>query len=230
MPESLTCRVVAGARAERVLLLVHGLGADEHDLAPAVPYLDPDGAFHVVLPRGPLAMAPGAAWFAFGGGGMDREGYLRSLGLLRATLADACASGGFDATEAVVAGFSQGACMVLGLGYSRPATGQPGATDTPDGATPAGVLAMSGFLPRLDDLPLAPPGPTWPPALVQHGTRDPLVDPARGFNTVQTLRSRGVPVVHREYPMGHEISLDSLRDARDWLAAVRRGERPGTVD
>ena len=36
----------------RLLLLVHGYGADEHDLAPLAPYLDPEGLFFTVCPGG----------------------------------------------------------------------------------------------------------------------------------------------------------------------------------
>ena len=50
----LVSNVIAGTNAERVLLLVHGYGADEQDLAGLLPYLDPDGYLAVVLPRGPI--------------------------------------------------------------------------------------------------------------------------------------------------------------------------------
>ena len=32
--------------------------------------------------------------------------------------------------------------------------------------------------------------------------------------------------MYREYPIGHEVSLDSVQDGRTWLDAVRAGERP----
>jgi uncharacterized protein (DUF1810 family) len=35
-----------------------------------------------------------------------------------------------------------------------------------------------------------------------------------------------VPVVYREYPMAHEVSLESLQDAVAWLALVLSGQRP----
>ena len=62
--------------AERVLVLIHGYGADERDLGGLLPYLDPDGHFLTVLPRGPVAAPPGFAWYDIGsvsgpGGGAD---------------------------------------------------------------------------------------------------------------------------------------------------------------
>ena len=48
---ALVTNVVNGSNAERVLLLMHGYGADEQDLGGLLPYLDPEGKFVTVLPR-----------------------------------------------------------------------------------------------------------------------------------------------------------------------------------
>ena len=65
---SLITNVVRGSDADRLLLLVHGFGADERDLGGLLPYLDPDGRFVTVLPRGSVALPgmPGFAWYDFG--------------------------------------------------------------------------------------------------------------------------------------------------------------------
>ena len=55
---ALVTNIIKSGSAERLLLLVHGYGADERDLGALVPYLDPDGKLAVVLPRAPLE-APG---------------------------------------------------------------------------------------------------------------------------------------------------------------------------
>src|SRR6266550_3884372 len=55
---ALVTNIIKGSEAQRLLLLVHGYGADERDLGGLLPYLDPDGIFAAVLPRGPVA-APG---------------------------------------------------------------------------------------------------------------------------------------------------------------------------
>ena len=46
----LVTNVIRGDQAERVMLLLHGYGADEVDLGGLLPYLDPDGRFVTVLP------------------------------------------------------------------------------------------------------------------------------------------------------------------------------------
>ena len=70
---SLVHTVIGPPTAERVLVLLHGYGADERDLGALVPYLDPEGRFHVVLPRGPVAAPPGFAWYEVSFGGPSGE-------------------------------------------------------------------------------------------------------------------------------------------------------------
>ena len=55
------------------------------------------------------------------------------------------------------------------------------------------------------------------PTLVQHGTRDPMIEVARARTSVETLRELHVPLTFREYPMGHEIGAKSLADLSAWL-------------
>ena len=59
----LVTNVVTGSNADRLLLLLHGYGADERDLGGLLGHLDPDGRFAAVLPRGPIAAPPGFSWF-----------------------------------------------------------------------------------------------------------------------------------------------------------------------
>jgi thioredoxin 1 len=62
--------------------------------------------------------------------------------------------------------------------------------------------------------------------LIQHGTNDPLIPVQRSRDLARILREQGVPTVYREYPMGHQVALEGLRDARAWLDQVLAGERP----
>ena len=49
---------------DRLLVLLHGFGADENDLAPLVQHIDPDGRFTSVCFRAPIDLDPfGAAWY-----------------------------------------------------------------------------------------------------------------------------------------------------------------------
>lgn len=208
-------RVEKGAgAADRLLLLVHGLGADENDLAALVPHLDPDGRFVVVLPRAPKPYGPGWQWYEFTGEGADTESFLASVEALDATVGAALEEHDLRREEAVFAGFSQGASLSLALGLRKAPS-----------AHPAGVLAMSGFLPEVPGLEY-----DWeadlPPVLVQHGTHDPMLPVQRGRAAAQALAEHGVPTVYGEYPMAHQVALESVEQGAAWLRAVAQGERP----
>ncbi len=210
----LTTNLVRGARASRVMLLLHGYGADETDLAQLVPHLDPQGHFLVVLPRGQYSAPPGYAWFQFGGPPGLTAGQLQSsMASVEEVLDQALEDHGMRREDAVFAGFSQGASVAMALAVQ-------------DKAPPAGVLVMSGFL-ALDDQAVAQlKGRSLPPFLVQHGTDDQVVPVHAGRRVASGLAEAGAPVIFREYPMDHQIALESVQDAREWLDRIRAGERP----
>src|SRR5256714_8639743 len=120
----LVTNVVTGSNADRLLLLLHGYGADERDLGGLLGYLDPDGRFAAVLPRGPIAAPPGFSWFDFGAGddGETAAGFAEALAAVDDLLDAACAEHGFDRAEAGVGGFSPGARTRLALAL-RPGEG-----------------------------------------------------------------------------------------------------------
>jgi thioredoxin 1 len=213
---TLITNVVKGGNPERVLLLAHGLGADERDLGGLLSYLDPEGHFATVLPRGPVSVPPGFAWYQWTpDGGFDADGFAASLAALDDLLDEACAEHGLARDQAVVGGFSQGAGMTLALALGR--------SERP---RPAAVLAMSPALPGLDTLDVDWEEAKTLPVLVQHGSEDPLVPVQRSRDLARELESHHVPVVYSEYPMAHQVALESVQQALGWLDAIRTGEQP----
>ncbi len=216
----LVSNVIAGTNAERVLLLVHGFGADEQDLAGLLPYLDPEGYFAVVLPRGPISVEPGYGWYDIAGvtaanGDATPTGFLEAVDALDDLLDAQCEALGFPRSEAVVAGFSQGGAVALALALRD--SGR---------VHPAGVLAMSTYYPEMPGLDPGWAGLAGKPALVQHGSQDPLIPVKRGRALARTLAVNGLAVTYGEYPMGHQVALESVEQAHGWLDAVRAGEAP----
>jgi len=212
----LVTNVVQGANSERLLLLLHGYGADERDLGGLLPYLDPEGRFVTVLPRGPIAAPPGFSWFDLMSqdAQVAQQGFVDALDAIDDLLDQVCEEHGMARTDAVVGGFSQGGGIALALAL--------GSSDKP---RPAAVLAMSPFI------PFDPTAVDWDAAtevavLLQHGTEDPMVKPLGTRRFAEVLADRGVPVVLGEFPMGHEVSMESITQAQGWLDAVRAGERP----
>jgi phospholipase/carboxylesterase len=56
--------------------------------------------------------------------------------------------------------------------------------------------------------------------LVQHGTADSAIEIERARNSVETLRQLAAGLTYREYPIGHEISGNSLADLSAWLEKI----------
>jgi thioredoxin 1 len=212
----LVTNVVRGNESDRLLLLLHGYGSDERDLGGLLPYLDPDGHFVTVLPRGPVAAPPGFAWNDVAGGEPTRtaEEFAEALAAVDDLLDAACAEHGVKREEAVVGGFSQGAGLALALAL--------GPSERP---RPAGVLAMSPFVPP-GLLQVDLEGARDVAILLQHGTDDPMIPVAASRELAQALTDAGLSLVFAEYPMGHEVALASVQRAQQWLDAVRAGERP----
>jgi thioredoxin 1 len=213
---ALVTNVIAGSVANRVLLLLHGYGADERDLGGLLPYLDPDGQFVTVLPRGPLAAPPGFSWFDVMTQDADaaRAGAVEAREVLDELLDTVCEEHDMARAEAIVAGFSQGGGLALALAYQR--------SEKPH---PAGAIVMSPFA-RLESIDVDWDAASDIPVLLQHGTDDPMVNVQNSRDLAAMLVARGVPLTYGEFPMGHEVSLESVQQARAWLDAVRAGEKP----
>jgi thioredoxin 1 len=212
----LVTNVVKGSASDRLFVLLHGYGADERDLGALLSYLDPEGHFVVVMPRGPVAAPPGFSWFDLMGSDPEAvaEGFAAARTAVHDLIDAACAEHGLVREEAVVGGFSQGAGLALAVGL--------GAGTKP---RPAGVLAMSPFVvPELLELDIEDAHDV--AVLIQHGTDDPMIPVARSRDFAAQLADAGMAVVYGEYPMGHEVALESVQQGGAWLAAVRAGERP----
>jgi phospholipase/carboxylesterase len=111
--------------------------------------------------------------------------------------------------EMVIGGFSQGAAMALAVAL--------GASSRP---RPAGIVCLSGFLADVDGLEYDWDADADLPVLVQHGRADEVVPVDLGSDTAHILEQHGLEVTWHEYRMGHQTTLESLSDARDWLAGV----------
>jgi phospholipase/carboxylesterase len=192
------------------LVLMHGRGADEHDLAPLLEALDPDRRLLGLLPRGPLSLPPGGAhWYVVRQVGYpDARTFFPTLERACAWLDATLEEHGIPPERTVVGGFSQGAVMsyALGLGAGRPA--------------PAAILAMSGFVPRVDGFELDLESRAALPVSISHGTLDPIIAVDFGRDARALLEPAGLAVRYREDPVGHQISPGALAQARGVLHGV----------
>ena len=193
------------------LVLLHGRGADEHDLYPLLDVLDPEHRLLGVTPGGPLHLPPGGRhWYALGGiPTPDPETFLSTAPRLAAFL-DALP---VPFERVVLGGFSQGTVMTwaMTLGSGRP--------------RPAGVLALSGFLPRVPGYPLDPGRLAGVPVAVAHGTLDPVIPARFGAEAAETLAAAGVDVVRLESAVPHMVDPAWIEPLRDLVARATRVEQ-----
>ena len=194
------------------LVLLHGRGADEHDLSPLLDLLDPGRRLLGLVPRGPLALPPGGAhWYVIRELGYpDRDTFLPTYADASRWLDDALAEAGVSPERTVLGGFSQGAVMTyaLGLGAGRP--------------RPAALLAFSGFVPRVDGFDLDLESRSGLPVSIAHGTHDPVIGVEWGRDARERLEGAGLAVRYREDPLAHQISPAGLAQARQVLEDALR--------
>lgn len=181
----------AAGDPDGALVLLHGRGADEHDLFGLLDLLDPERRLLGVTPGGPLALPPGGRhWYRLGGiPTPDPETFLATVPLLAAFLDGLPV----PMERVVLGGFSQGAVMswALALGPDRP--------------RPAGIVALSGFMPRVPDFPLDLTRAAGLPVAVAHGALDPVIPVQFGREAAEAMRTAGAALTHRETAVPHTV-------------------------
>ncbi len=199
--------------ATGALFLHHGRGSWEGDLIPLADAFDPGRRLHVIAPRAPLRIeeAPGFHWYAVPRVGYpDPSTFATSKQELADFHDDQLERIAVSPDRAVLGGFSMGAVMSFALGLSS------------DRPKPAGILAMSGFIPVLDDNSWQPDldrrGSV--PVFLGHGTLDPVIDFGFAEIAKSKLEKAGLPFDFVEFDGGHEIVPEEVAPIRQWLGRV----------
>jgi phospholipase/carboxylesterase len=189
------------------LVLLHGRGADEHDLVPLLGILDPKQRWRGITVGAPLQIPPGGKhWYEVHRVGWPHtETFGPTYAELTAFLDDELA---LDWSKTVIGGFSQGGVMsyAVGLGPGRP--------------VPAGIMAMSSFIPRFDDGAWEPDfaSRTRLPIAHVHGVADPVIPVDFGRDARERIEAAGLPLHYREFPGGHHVDPRLLVELADWLS------------
>jgi phospholipase/carboxylesterase len=184
---------------------------------PLLGELDPERRFVGITPRAPLELSPGGFhWYVSRAvGHPDHDTFHRTYGLLARWLDALPDELGVPWSRTVLGGFSMGAVMsyALGLGEGRPA--------------PAGILALSGFIPSVDGFMVDLSGRDGYPVAIGHGTQDPVISVDFARAARRRMQAAGARVLYRESPMFHGIDPVFVHVLNNWLAdAVRAVERP----
>jgi phospholipase/carboxylesterase len=194
----------AAGEPQGALVLLHGRGADEHDLHPFLDMLDPQRRLVGLTPGAPLHLPPGGRhWYVVPRVGFpEPDSFRASYELLAREVPELT---GVPWERTVVGGFSQGSVMAyaLGLGAGRP--------------TPAGIVAMSGFIPTVDGwtADLDRPGlPVW----IAHGRRDPVIGVQFAHAARDALAASPVQLTYREHEGAHQVDPRALAELPAWVA------------
>jgi phospholipase/carboxylesterase len=185
------------------LVLLHGRGADESDLHPLLDLLDPQRRLVGLTPGGPLFLPPGGRhWYVVPRvGHPDPDSFRGSYELLERDVPELT---GVPWERTVVGGFSQGSVMAyaVGLGAGRP--------------TPAGIVAMSGFIPTVEGwtADVDRPGlPVW----IAHGRRDPVIGVEFGRAARDALAASPVDLTYHEHEGAHHVDPRLLAELPGWV-------------
>jgi phospholipase/carboxylesterase len=198
-----------GGAPQRLVVFLHGVGADGNDLIQIAPLLQdilPDAAF--VSPDAPHAfdMAPmGRQWFSFrddSPAAINRE-VAAQYGHFDRFLDAEMARTGLGPDRVALIGFSQGGMIALQTALRRP-------------APVACVLGLSTVLANSESLPAEITAR--PPVRLVHGDQDPVLPVAYCERSAQALDAAGVSVdKHILRGRGHEIDQEALGLVRDFL-------------
>ena len=191
-------------RTQPTILVLHGTGGNEHDLIPLGHALWPGAG--VLSPRGKVLERGMPRFFRrLAEGVFDLDDLKRRTDELAEFVSRAAAHYGFDPSQVIGAGFSNGANIAASLLLLRP-----------------GVLrAAALFSPMVPLVPDTPPALQGVDVFISAGRRDPLVAPENTQRLADLLEQYGAGVLLRWTDGGHTLAPDDAEAAARWLSAQR---------
>lgn len=188
-----------------VLLLLHGTGGDEQDLLPLGEALDRGAG--LLSPRGKVLEHGMPRFFRrIAEGVFDVEDLKLRAGELAVFVAGARERYGLGDRAIEAVGFSNGANIAGGVLLLH-----PGALD--------GAVLIRAMVPLVPD-PI--PDLAGTPVLIRNGRRDPLIAGPEGERLASLLRNAGARVKLEWSEAGHELAMEDVARAREWISMPGR--------
>ncbi len=201
------------------VIWMHGLGADAHDFEPIVPelrlpqasgirFVFPNASVRSITINGGMAMR---AWYDILSMDLPRQEDSAGVRESEQIIQDLIRweiDRGIPAQRILIAGFSQGGAMALHTALRYP-------------QRLAGILALSCYIPLATHLQTERHSANQDiPIFMAHGLHDEVIPVAYGNAAARQLESLGYTPQWHQYPMGHEVNLQEIRDIGAWLTSV----------
>jgi predicted esterase len=186
--------------ASPTILALHGTGGDETDLIPLARMVSADSA--ILSPRGRVLENGMPRFFRrFAEGVFDLDDLRLRTSELANFVAAAATQYGFEPSQVVALGYSNGANIAASLMLSRP------------GVLAGGILlrAMVPFEPD------APPDLRGLRVLLSAGRQDPMVPQARTRRLAELLQQAGTDVTLNWFDAGHGLLPREMEQAARWF-------------
>ncbi|MCE3268358.1 MAG: carboxylesterase 2 (esterase ii) [Burkholderiales bacterium] len=204
------------APVDAVVILLHGLGADNNDFVPLVQELPLKHSIKFIFPNAPkrpITLNGGyvmRGWYDIKELSnlnhlTDTDGINQSIRQIEAIIQQQI-DAGFTADKIIIAGFSQGGVISYITGInSKYKLG--------------GILAMSCYLPVMPTRIEESINKTTP-FFALHGTEDQVVPYIAGVQAYEELKKHGYNIKWAEYPMPHSVCLQEIADIGAWLDSI----------
>jgi phospholipase/carboxylesterase len=192
-----------------MVILIHGRGADMHDLADLAPMFDAAGGCRFVFPNAPKPFEPypgmAMGWTWFEGWPPEQGSVAEARAEMLRFIDEATEKYPTPDGRLIVAGFSQGALMSLDSGLRT-------------AKKLAGIIAMSGGLYEQDLIDLRVHAGL--PVLLAHGSEDEVVPVNYARRARRVLEEAGLDVEYHEYPMGHQVAAEEAAVVQGFIGRV----------
>ncbi len=217
--------IVENEGQSNCVVLFHGFGADYSDLVPLADFLDPEGEWTWIFPNGPQVVdigghMTGRAWFPISQADLEASmmtGVPRDYApITNKPPADVLRDLEQFVDELkqnyagiVLGGFSQGGMITSHL--------LSAAGDSLQGAILLSTVLLNekALLPTLEGLKPKP-------FFQSHGSRDPVLHIKFGQALYSQLKSKGWKGTWIDFPGGHEIPMNVLMKAKEFLTALHK--------
>ena len=192
-----------------LLLLLHGYGSNEEDLFSFASEL-PD-EYYVISARAPHDMMYDSyAWYAINFDADERKfsdiGQAQeSRDIIANFIDELVANYPIDSANVTLIGFSQGSILSYAVALSYPGKVKR-------------LVAMSGYLnTEIAVSDFAANDFTNLKIFASHGTVDQVIPVEWARKSIPVIETLGIPVVYKEYPVGHGVAPKNFFDFKNWL-------------